>query len=108
MSDIKMSEVFDLPLTYDNGVVEDVDGLFIADLTSIKMDKAMCIGINTHDTLVAQNLALKAALTKVLEISGGSNEQNMANFDDELASQHNDDINEIYKLVKALEGVGDE
>ena len=72
------------------------------------IEQAVNESIFANSVLVAQNLALKAALEKVLEISGGSNEQNMANFDDELASQHNDDINEIYKLVKALEGVGDE
>ena len=65
MSDIKMSEEFYLPLTHKNGVVEDDSGLFVADLASTEMDVAMCHAINTHDTLVAQNLALKAALEKI-------------------------------------------
>ena len=111
MTDIKMSELLSLPVKREPGGVmpylTDANGevIFVGDGYHID---AIVIAVNIHDTLVAKNLALKAVLEKVLEISGGSNEQNMANFDDELASQHNDDINEIYKLVKALKGVGDD
>lgn len=58
----KMSEEFYLPLIHENGVVEDDSGLFVADLASKEMDRAMCFAINNHDALVAQVELIKEAL----------------------------------------------
>ena len=87
----------------DNAMFLDDSSHNIAEMCLVVTDQW---SKESHDTLTNQVAELRAALDKVLEISGGSNEQNMANFDDELASQHNDDINEIYHIVKALKDGG--
>ena len=66
MSDIKMSEVFSLPLYTEEGEVCDCDGGLMASFTTYIQDDAAVLAINTHDTLVAHNLALKAALETLI------------------------------------------
>ena len=69
MSDIKMSGVLGTPVVLrSGGIMPFVDNcrgftLFVADQYHAE---AAAHAINTHDTLVAQNLALKAALEKIL------------------------------------------
>jgi len=106
MSDVKMSEVFDLPLNSDFDVINDDNYNELACFSSAGEDDAAVHAINSHDAMAERIKVLEAALGQVLEISGESGEQNMANFDEELASQHNDDIVEIYRIVKALKEKG--
>lgn len=62
MSDIKMSEVFYLPLTNKHGVVEDDSGMFVADLSSVEMDEAMCHAINNYDPMALRIKDLEFSL----------------------------------------------
>jgi len=52
--DIKMADVFCLPLTDDAGFVQEVDGRFIADLDSNEMDEAVVHAVNSHDKLTSR------------------------------------------------------
>ena len=99
MSEIKMSDVF------GSSINEDPINRIVQSMILFGPEKDAAIhAISQHDNLAEQNKALKAALYGVFEIAGRSNEQNMANFDTELAAQHNEDINEIYHIAKeALE-----
>lgn len=63
--DIKMSEVFNLPLTDKFYCIQEVDGRFIADLESNEMDEAVVFAVNNHDTLTQQVSELRAALLSI-------------------------------------------
>ena len=67
VSDIKMSEVFDLPLTDNFGCIQEVDGRFIADLESNEMDEAAVLAINSHDKLTSRVAELEAALSELMD-----------------------------------------
>ena len=66
MSDIKMSVVFSLPLHTKEGEICDYDNGLMASFDTIERDYAAVRAINSHDALVEQNAALRAALGDVL------------------------------------------
>lgn len=101
---IRMSEVFDLPIHVDiTGVIFDNDSCAIGEICgTLKQSESVGHAINNHDKLTDRAAELEAALNEALEISERSNEQNPSNFDQELAMEHNEDICEIYHLLKAL------
>ncbi len=55
-----------------------------------------------NEALTQQVAELRAVLKEVFIISDRSNEQNINNFDHELAMQHNEDICEIYHILESL------
>ena len=65
MSDIKMSNVFSLPLdaTYDN--LQDANGYEVACFEITIQDEAAAHAINAHDALIEQNKALIEALEHI-------------------------------------------
>jgi len=78
MTDIKMSEVFDLPLHRDKfgGVIDNEAGMLLRVSEEIdyignhmlvaKIEDAAAHAINNHDRLVAENEALRDALDNLL------------------------------------------
>ena len=90
----KMSEEFYLPLTNKHGVVEDDNGLFVADLSSNEMDRAMCHAINSHDALLEQVEFMKEALTSISDMCIG-----------EIAMNHNLDAQYIGELIYEATGM---
>ena len=68
--DIKMSDVFNLPLTDKFYCIQEVDGRFIADLESNEMDEAVVFAVNNHDTLTQQVAELRAALGECSNVLG--------------------------------------
>lgn len=67
-ADIRMSDVFSLPLdaTYDN--LQDANGYEVACFEITIQDEAAANAINSHDALVEQNKALMDALSKIAGI----------------------------------------
>lgn len=71
MSDVRMSDVFDLPTIVDvelacirDGKAIDIANFDIKD-TGIARTKAAAHAINTHDTMQARIVELEAALTNI-------------------------------------------
>jgi hypothetical protein len=62
MSDIKMSDVFDLPLVVDGNTLAESTGGQHSGFFSHRQDNAAANAINSHDALIEHNKALKAAL----------------------------------------------
>ena len=104
MSDIKMIELLSLPVKREPGgampYLKDANGevIFVGDGYHID---AIVIAVNTHDTLVAQNLALKAALAEILDKAG-----NMSCYITDDDANAEGDIMEIAQEV--LRSMGDE
>ena len=99
MSDIKMSEVFKLPVVkwnYSNLLRDQSDTVICNYPKGIELSAH---AINTHDTLVAQNLSLKAALA---EVAGSPRSRESITF------LLNVDEQGVEFALKELEGVGDE
>ena len=103
MSDIKMSDVFDLPVEasedFDDMEVEVSISLDLVD----KYAEAACHAINNHDKLTSRVAELEAALGKIKDITGELGGQDPANFCEELAMEQDDATYRAYKISnKAL------
>ena len=64
-ADIRMSDVFSLPLdaTYDN--LQDANGYEVACFEITIQDEAAANAINSHDALVEQNKTLNAVINEI-------------------------------------------
>lgn len=108
MRDIKMSDVFDLPLEANSLDISNALGDVVGDFSAEDEDKAAVHAINNHDKLTSRVAELEAALTKIKDITGELGGQNPANFCEELAMEQDDATYRVYKLSnsalsKALE-----
>ena len=67
-ADIKMSDMFDLPISHDMDELRDCHGKELAAFNTCKQDEYAAHAINSHDALVEQNKALNEVINEIRAI----------------------------------------